>query len=347
MSIGARIKQARIRQGLSLRKLAKEVGVSQTAISKYEKGVITPDSQMLIRLARALDVKPSFFLRPVRVERIKPIYRKRSALGKKVQRQIVEQVRIWLEGYLDLIFIVEGSLPAFSWPEGFPRVVASMEDVEQAAQDLREMWKVGVGPIENLTELLEDHQIIVGQIDAPEGFDGCSFLAEIDRDVPVIVTRRGMPGDRQRFSLAHELGHLMLSPEKNLNAERVAHRFAGAFLVPADALKRYLDVRRRRISLAELHLLKHYFGVSMQALVRRAFDLDIISKVHYIGLMKKFRSQGWHREEPGEPVQEEKALRSELLAQRATMEGLITPHRAAELIGTSADALFASTFDPT
>ena len=222
-----------------------------------------------------------------------------------------------------------------------------MEDVEQAAQDLREMWKVGVGPIENLTELLEDHQIIVGQIDAPEGFDGCSFLAEIDRDVPVIVTRRGMPGDRQRFSLAHELGHLMLSPEKNLNAERVAHRFAGAFLVPADALKRYLDVRRRRISLAELHLLKHYFGVSMQALVRRAFDLDIISKVHYIGLMKKFRSQGWHREEPGEPVQEEKALRSELLAQRATMEGLITPHRAAELIGTSADALFASTFDPT
>lgn len=93
---------------------------------------------MLIRLARALDVKPGFFLRPVRVERIEPVYRKKSDLGRKAQRQIIEQVRFWLEGYLDLIFIVESSLPAFNWPEGFPRVVESMEDVERAARDLRE-----------------------------------------------------------------------------------------------------------------------------------------------------------------------------------------------------------------
>lgn len=137
----------------------------------------------------------------------------------------------------------------------------------------------------------------------------------------------------------------MLRGKEKLDPEPIAHRFAGAFLVPAEALKRYLGEHRHQISFAELYLLKHHFEVSMQALARRAFDLSIISKARYTDLMREFRSRGWHRAEPGRPVDAEKSLRLELLARHAVAEGLITPRRAAELLGISLTDLHHGVFE--
>ncbi|ARA93068.1 hypothetical protein AWN76_007780 [Rhodothermaceae bacterium RA] len=347
MSIATRIKQARLRRGLSLRALAGQVGLSQTAIYKYEKGASTPDSAMLRRLAGALGVKPGYFLRPAGVGEIEPAFRKNASLGKKQQCQIIEEIRDWLERYLDLLTIIEEKPLHFEPPEGFPRRVRTFEAAERAAHDLRQAWAVGFDPIENLTDLLEAHDVIVGTVEAPDGFDACTFHAETsDGDLPVMVTRRGLPGDRQRFTLAHELGHLVLRVEGDLDEEKVCHRFAGALLAPADAVRHDLGENRHALSLEELHILKHRYGLSMQALARRAFDLGIISQAAYTNINRGFRQRGWHRDEPGDPVPPEEPTRFELIAQRAVAEGLITRRRAAELLGHALPALSTTAFEP-
>ena len=127
-SIAHRIKQARIRKGLSLRDLAERLDVSAMAISKYERGEMKPGSDVLLQLARALDVDVEFFLRPSKVGEIEPAYRKRGGLGKKAERMIIEDIRDWLERYLDAESISPVEHPAFSMPKGFPRRVASYDD---------------------------------------------------------------------------------------------------------------------------------------------------------------------------------------------------------------------------
>jgi hypothetical protein len=85
--------------------------------------------------------------------------------------------------------------------------------------------------------------------------------------------------------------------------------------------------------LYELHLLKHKYGMSMQAWIHRARDLGILSDAAMTGMYKWFRSQGWHREEPGDPCPPEKPDRMERLVMRAIVEDVISESRASELLG--------------
>jgi Zn-dependent peptidase ImmA (M78 family) len=103
---------------------------------------------------------------------------------------------------------------------------------------LRDAWKLGWDPIENLTELFEDRNVRVGVFEAEPRFDACTFVAEVDgKALPVIASRQGVSGDRQRFSLVHELGHLMIRASGGLKSEAAMNRFAGAFLVSEPAAR--------------------------------------------------------------------------------------------------------------
>ncbi len=216
--------------------------------------------------------------------------------------------------------------------KGFPREVASFKDVENAAEDLRRTWDLGMGPIENLTDLLESKGLKMGVMDADAKFDACTFQAENNLAVTAIVTRSEMPGDRQRFSVAHELGHLMLRP-KGLIEEKAANRFAAAFLVPEAAVRFELRGKRADLSLYELHLLKHKYGLSMMAWVYRAQDLGIIPEAKATDLFKIFSSRGWRQQEPGDPISPELPRRFERLVMGAMADGLISEPRASELLG--------------
>ncbi|MDZ7844749.1 MAG: ImmA/IrrE family metallo-endopeptidase [Anaerolineales bacterium] len=94
-------------------------------------------------------------------------------------------------------------------------------------------------------------------------FDALVFWA--NERIPVIVVKGGIPGDRQRFNLARELGHILLDLSDNVDEEKAAHRFAGAFLVPRQKAIEELGEHRQRLSVQELHILKHKYGLSMQA----------------------------------------------------------------------------------
>lgn len=334
VDIGSRIQQARKMRSLSLRELGDRADLSAQAISKYERGLDTPGSGALLRLSRALDVSIEFFLRPRRVLEIRPDYRKRSSFPRKLEVSLQATILDWLDRYLEAEELRSPDGLEFVYPEGFPREVASPGEIERAALDLREAWKLGWDPIENLTELLEDRGIRVGSVESEERFDACTFLAEADgKKLPVVVARRGGPGDRQRFSLAHELGHLMIRATREDEAEAAMNRFAGAFLAPEPAARFELGGPRRHLDLYELHLLKHKYGLSMQGWIYRAKDVGLLSDSRAASLFRTFRIRGWHRQEPGDAVPAEHPTRFERLVVQALAEDLISEGRAAELLG--------------
>lgn len=332
MTIGERIKSARNTSGLSMRELAEKAGVSAQAISKYERGINVPSSDVLIKLARALGKKVEYFFRPIEIKLSMPQYRKLKAMPKKSEVRLLGHIQDWLERYFELEELLPPErIPCFKIPQDLNTTINKLSDVERLAIDLRYAWELGLDPIENLIELLEDKGIKVGWVDGDAKFDACILLA--NNKFPVVVIKKDLPGDRQRFNLAHELGHLIMQVNPVLDEEKAAHRFAGAFLIPAPIVQYELGDKRRKINLFELHLLKHKYGLSMQAWVYRAKDLGIISPALATQIFKKFRANRWHIKEPGDQLPPEIPTRFKRLILQVLQEEIISEQRASELLG--------------
>lgn len=150
---------------------------------------------------------------------------------------------------------------------------------------------------------------------------------------PVTVVNAASPPDRRRFSLAHELGHLIMAcgDMQEKQSEKLAHRFAAAFLVPETMARRELGDRRRGLSFDELALLKQKHGLSMMGWMLRACDLNIISDAHFRTLCARFSARGWRKKEPVEFAGRESPLRLKQMTLRALAEGIIGPEKAEEL----------------
>lgn len=336
--IGNRIKQARKASGLSLRALAEKANISAMAISKYENDQSIPSSGVLIELSKALGVRGEYFYRSEEIELKNVEYRKHSALPKKVQNQIEGNVIEQLERYFELEhFLPSRPIQEFKIPNSIPKKVNSYMDIESVAIKLRAAWGLGLNPIAEITDMLEERgiQVYQSKVLHDEKFDG--LAVQVD-GVPVIVVGEGWKGDRQRFTLAHELGHFILEKriDKNkLDIEKAANRFAGAFLVPESEVKKELGEKRSRLEPKELYVLKHAYGFSMGGWLHRAHELEIISDQNYKNMVIFFRKQGWHKNEPGEQLPPEKPQLFEQLVFRALAEDLIGESKAAELMGIS------------
>lgn len=335
--IGERIKRARLAAGFSQREVAKRSNLSAMAISKFERGEVTPTSGALIRVARALDTHIEFFFRPDRVVMGELRYRKRSSLGKKQLARIEANIMDQVERFLELLSLYPAPpVQAFAIPESLPVGINSLEQVEEVALLLREAWNLGHNPIRSVADVLEEHGIIVLVSDVDQGskFDG--LAAQVD-GVPLVAVGRNWPGDRQRFTLAHELGHLVLAGRcgLKLDEETACHRFAGAFLVPKDAVITELGVRRRRIEPRELLQHKHEYGLSMAAWVFRARDAGVIGQPVADILMRTFSKKGWRKQEPGDAYPPERPHLFEQLVMHALAEEMISMSKAAELMSMS------------
>lgn len=333
--LGPRLHRARKAAGLSLRDLAARVALTHTAVKKYEDGETVPGSATLLALGRALGVRSDYFFRPLTVELDRIEYRKRGSLPKKRLEAIENGVVDRIERRLEL----ENLFPAppgksFAPVGSLPGVVADLPQIEDAAEAVRQSWNLGFDPIPDLIDLFETQGIRVFRIDLdgkdPE-FDG---LAAKAGELPILVVASHWPGDRQRFTLAHELGHLMLAGRlaKGLDAERSCNRFAGAFLAPRPALLQELGPHRSSIEPKELALLKEEFGLSMAGLLHRVEELGIVSAAWRTDQARQFREKGWHLTEPGNPYPAEKAHVFEQLIFHALAEGYIGESKAAELM---------------
>ncbi len=335
--IGQRLHRARKAAGLSLRDLGAQVGLTHASIKKYEDEQATPTSTTLLKLARALNVRTEYFFRPETVALDRIEYRKRSTLPKKrleaIEHEVIDQIERRIE--LENLFPSPPVVP-FAPVQDLPELVSDLAQIEDAAEAVRKAWDLGYDPIPDLIDVLETHGIRVFMIDANADpkFDG---LAASVNQMPIIVVGSNWPGDRQRFTLAHELGHLMLSNRlaDGINEEIACNRFAGAFLIPRQSVTQELGAHRNYIEPKELALLKEEFGLSMAGILYRARDLGIVSPAWRDDQAKLFRIKGWHLTEPGKPYPPEKAHVFEQLIFHALGEDYIGESKAAELMKMS------------
>jgi len=334
--LSRRLKQLRLARGLSQDALVAEMGgiVTKQSISKYERGSALPSAVVMAQLARVLGVK-SAALWGESVCRVEFVaYRKSSGLGSRDQVRVENLVRQALEERVQLQERVYGLHDELDFPvRRF--AVDTLEDAERAAEDMRALWNLGSDPIGNLVGVLEDRQVHVIEIDAPEKFDGISAFALDDEGRHLgaaVVSRRGVPGDRQRLNLAHELGHTVLKIADSLDEEKAAFRFGGALLAPRREFTDEVGARRSYVDLGELQLLKRKFGLSMQALLRRMRDLDIINEGYYQQWCIDINRMGWRRDEPAAlPPEEPQWLQRTLL--RGIAEGALTAEEGKTMLG--------------
>ena len=265
----ARLTQARVRLGMSKASLAGQVGVSANAIGQYEAGVNSPRPEVLARLADTLKVRPGFFSvgRPLsRVDTVNAHFRSlRSARVMDRHKALATATLVW-----ELTFALERyvRLPQADLPK-VPTGAAPPE----AAAVLREHWGLPDGPVKHLTATAESRGIVVvvrplREIDAVDAFS----VAVVDRPIIITTPRRTENVFRHRFSLAHEIGHLLLHGENgeySAVVEREADEFAAAFLTPASAMDAALP---QRLDLAALDRIGRTWGVSSTSLVRRMVE---------------------------------------------------------------------------
>lgn len=337
--IGKRLKSARAASGLSLRALSNAMGnkVSAQAIGKYERNEDMPGSGVLIALARALAVSVDFLLSDDELELESVEFRKLASSSAKEEAMIEAKALSCVEKYLAIESLLNLSSQDWDEPQGAPYWVNDPRDAEDAARNLRDAWLLGKDPIPMLSELLEEHGIKVFSLDV-DRVDG--LAAKVRRkdkhSARVIMIKKHTWSERKRFSLAHELGHIVLNVAPGCNSERAANRFAGAFLVPAEVLRQEIGTKRTDISLGELISLKDRFGVSIQALTYRCKDLEIISQATFGRLFDIYKERGWRDapfEEPNSLEWDvEEPGRFRRLCFRALSEGLIGLSRASELL---------------
>ena len=330
-----RLRSARKLAGWSLRELSEQMGqlVSYNAIKKYEDGKMMPEPSVMLALAEALKVKVAYFSRPVRFELGDIEFRKKTSLRVKQIDQIKAQTRDLLERYVEVEEILDIQT-AFNHPLTHQHITNEV-DVEQAAETLRESWKIGENPIPNVIEMMEEKEVKVLEIDASEKFDGLSTFVS---HIPVTILNGNFPSERKRFTALHELGHLVLKITNEDKKEQLCNQFAGAMLISRSELERLLGKRRTKVpEMGELIPIKEAYGISLQALMRRAYDLDIIPRSVYQQFSRRMATN--RKEEGlGEFKGQEQAFRFLQLIFRLVSESVITMDKAAALAGMHVEA---------
>jgi Zn-dependent peptidase ImmA (M78 family)/transcriptional regulator with XRE-family HTH domain len=298
-----RIAEARTALQMSRADVARELNVTGTAIGHYENGDRRPDMSTLLRLAHILRQPVSFFFRdlaPVKNKRQVRFFRSVGPKSNKINMSL--DVRAdWLWEFVQMLLSAGIRLPTPNVPL-FDDVSGdggySPEQMEYLASRIRRQWGLGDGPINNMIALLETNGVIVSRFDiGSTKID--AFSCWIDGRPYVILGSDKTSSVRSRFDAAHELGHLLLhrsisadDMEDKSVRERIemeANFFAGAFLLPRDAI--YREFYSTRVS--HLMGLKQRWLVSMQAIVRRARDIGAIDENQYVG----FRIQLTKRKE--------------------------------------------------
>lgn len=302
--------RARLARGLTRIALAEAVQRSAPTVSKWESGQQTPDPMALAALAEALRVPRDYFLDTPFEPGPRPRFFRSMANATKRARERIEQHLLWLQRISrELQEWVD--LPAPDVPDlgvGDFRLLREC-DLEEAAHRLRMHWGLGRAPIPDMLLVLENAGIVCGRcfFGAPS-IDGVSHWSRADDRPYVLIASDKRTAVRSRFDAAHELGHLVLHRHVDprllvdrdafKELESQAHRFASAFLMPADGFADELP----EVSLEAFRVLKPRWKTSISAMIYRCKDLGLISETHAGRLFKSSSARGWARGEPDDEV---------------------------------------------
>lgn len=287
---------ARESRGLTQLQLVEKVSnLNQGNYSKMEKGLLPVPDETLKNIAYALDYPSVFFFKKsVKTPISSFYYRKRVSLAKKclaVLESRLDILRMLIDDLLDSIEIPSFSLPQYKVNEKNPPNII--------ATKIREVLGIPRGPIESLVQVIEAAGVIVYFIDTDaDKFDGITLVT--DSGQPIIFINDKLPNDRKRFTIAHELGHLVMhipfSPlPSEQNEEDEANQFASEFLMP------YLDCRYelQNLRFNDLGTLKAYWKLSKAAIIYRAKQIKAIPENRYLNLNIELSRTGQRKCETG------------------------------------------------
>lgn len=307
--------------------------VSPTAIEKYEKGLMMPSSTVLIHLSKALNMKLDYFFRPftVTIDTSKFEFRKSASMGVKKIESIKHIVCHEIEKYLEIESILGNSI---SFTLDYSNVIIESEnDAKLLANRLRRDLNIGSDAIVSAVELLESCGVKIIEIAHDEKFSGTCNTAGT---IPVIVINKNMPSERKRLTIFHELGHLLMHCANGVDEEKMCTIFANEVLIPSDKFISILGVSRNDISLIELQAIQREYGISIDALMAKAAQLNIITQHRYTSYYKKKNAIPAFKDAVDAPhYPMEHTNRFERLVYRALASEVISFSKAADLLNIS------------
>lgn len=336
--IAQKIKSGRILSGLSQQEVADKLAVSKQMISKYEKAESTPNGEMLIKLSDAFQVKLDYFFQENKIELKEFNFRKKSSFSLKEQLSLKEHIKVKLENYLE----IEDILQIESKFQFKPIQISESQQVVQIAGELRQLWNIGKDPIHNIIQMLEDREIkVVEHQPGNLKFDGLATF--INEKFPVIVINSQFSVERKRFTLLHELGHIILDFKDldNKSVENLCNQFAGEFLFPSENVIQEFGRKRDSISVDELIEAQRKYGISIQAIIHRLASLNILSESKKTLFYKQLNANRSFKARIDESRFESAEIsnRYSQLVYRALAQSLISQSKAATLLGISLDEI--------
>ena len=336
-----RLKSARRIKGFSLQDLTDALNhaVSKQALNKYEQGLMKPGTEILIKLCNALEVRPDHFSREITITLEHLEFRKLKGLPAKESARIREKVTDELERYLELEGII-GIRQPFTNPLTKTHIKTET-DMETIANHVRASWKLGNGPLPDVTVLLECHNIKVMNIPGDGEFSGLATWKGLDN--PVIAVNSTLRADRKRFTLLHELGHIVLNSEglSIKEKEKRCDRFASSLLVPGSSLKAELGPSRTRITMNELLYLNRRYGAPINLIMHRAMEQGIISESFHKKFSVRWNTLAFGGQEPGDYSGHEHPEQFTKLVHQALAEEVISIGKAAALLNQKVSDLRA------
>lgn len=341
------VQLTRLACGWSRKRLADEVGVSGSHVSKVESGGLPLAGKALLDYAQALQCSPEALCVPFTRSPAEGTHFRANASTAEWKRD-----RVWARA--NLIAMRIGRLaaradvePVLALPELDPTDYAAEHGEITAAQVLRRLWRV-VGPIRSMTELLEGAGVFVVVEDFCDREIDAVTLRANQHHPHLVYVNAALPPDRMRMTLAHELGHLVMDAMTLVSpteTERRATAFAAEFLAPIDDIAFDLD----RVSIRTVHELDELrltWGISVSALVMRARERGVLSDYQYRSMFRLLNETGrMYGPRPGVAAEEPTLTRSVLeqlvVAGYTTTEvdeiTLLTSTQRADLFGTATD----------
>lgn len=291
---------------LTQAQLAAMVGVSPATISKWRAGTQTPEREALERLAVVVNVTPEWFTRPTNTKVSLPLFRS-NASAHVAARSMLEARLEWAQEIalilMEFVDYPDLTLPTRNYTD--PEQITA-EDIELAASECRDTWRLGRGVIQDLALAAEGAGIIlVREETGIAQIEGLSAWSEPLGRPLILLSADKDNGYRSRFDLAHEIGHLILhrhikrttDRDRHNLMEKQAHQFAGALLLPAETFAPEL---RMPVTLDDLLLLKRRWGVSVAAITMRLHALGLLDEEGKLALFKRRSARWGGKSEPGD-----------------------------------------------
>lgn len=304
--------------------LADKSGIKKQSLSNYANGVNLPPYENVIKIAEILGFPTDYFMvEDLCTTATDNIYfRSQAAATKTAQRAQaikMEYVAKMYDAILDYVELPQLDLPTVEFEQNddlnYTNSPEMFAKIGKVAKQVRKQWNLGFGPIDNFQYVLESHGIIVtSSRNVVSEIDAFSQRVRLgkgrkQRYVFIIALALGeKPIERLRFDMAHELGHILLHPWEDSNEdldkgsfkarENQANMFASALLLPERAFTR--DIVAYATEIDYYRHLKKKWRVSMQAMMYRARQLEIITGNQFSYMMRQVSKNGWRRHEPGD-----------------------------------------------